>query len=324
VPLRLCALLLACAAVGCGVSQAEYNTRVTEVEKCQAELGQTQNQLGASHAREDQLRKEREEREDEIARLRHDAQKLAGNLQATQTEMEALRRVHAQAEQRNELYRTLVARLRDAIGAGTLAVEVRKGKMLVKLGDAILFDPGQATLKPDGQRALRQVAQALKEIPERDFLVAGHTDNRPIKNSPYASNWDLSTARAVTVVRFLQSEGVDPRRLAAAGYSEFDELADNDTDAGRAANRRIEVVVMPRIDELPQIDVNDAHAPPTTTPTTTTAPSTTTTAPPTTTTAPPTTTTAPSTKTAPPLAAPAAAPAAPATSSPPPPTKPTP
>jgi chemotaxis protein MotB len=261
VSLRLCALVLSCVA-GCGVSQAEYNVRVTEVEKCQAELGQTQNQLGASHAREDQLKKEREERDDEIAHLHADAAKLANNLQATQHEMETLRRVHAQAEQRNELYRTLVARLRDAIGAGTLAVEVRKGKMLVKLGDAILFDPGQAILKSDGQRALRQVAQALKEIPDRDFLVAGHTDNRPIKNSPYASNWDLSTARAVTVVRFLQGEGVDPRRLAAAGYSEFDALADNDTPESRALNRRIEVVVLPRIDELPQIDISEPQATP--------------------------------------------------------------
>ena len=260
--------MLSCVA-GCGVSQAEYNVRVTEVEKCQAELGQTQNQLGASHAREDQLKKEREERDDEIAHLHADAAKLATNLQATQNEMESLRRVHAQAEQRNELYRTLVARLRDAIGAGTLAVEVRKGKMLVKLGDAILFDPGQAVLKSDGQRALREVAQALKEIPDRDFLVAGHTDNRPIKNSPYASNWDLSTARAVTVVRFLQGEGVDPRRLAAAGYSEFDALADNDTPESRALNRRIEVVVLPRIDELPQIDINEPQA---TTPPATDAP----------------------------------------------------
>lgn len=266
--LRLCALVLSCVA-GCGVSQAEYNVRVTEVEKCQAELGQTQNQLGASHAREDQLKKEREKSDDEIAHLHADAAKLATNLQATQNEMQALRRVHAQAEQRNELYRTLVARLRDAIGAGTLAVEVRKGKMLVKLGDAILFDPGQALLKSDGQRALRQVAQALKEIPDRDFLVAGHTDNRPIKNSPYASNWDLSTARAVTVVRFLQGEGVDPRRLAAAGYSEFDALADNDTPDSRALNRRIEVVVLPRIDELPQIDISEPQA---TTPPATDAP----------------------------------------------------
>ena len=276
-------------AAGCGVSQSEYNIRVTEVEKCQAELAQTQNQLGASHAHEDQLRKERDERDDQSAQLHSDAAKLATNLQATEHEMEALRRAHAQAEQRNELYRTLVARLRDAIGAGTLAVEVRKGKMLVKLGDAILFDPGQATLKPDGQRALRQVAQALKEIPERDFLVAGHTDNRPIKSSPYASNWELSTARAVTVVRFLQSEGVDPRHLAAAGYSEFDEVADNDSPEQRAQNRRIEVVVMPRIDELPQIDISEPQA-----------------------------------ATPAPAPAPADAPAAGATSSPPPPAAPTP
>ncbi|HEY1585601.1 MAG TPA: hypothetical protein VGH63_07925, partial [Polyangia bacterium] len=79
--LRLCALVLSCVA-GCGVSQAEYNVRITEVEKCQAELGQTQNQLGASHAREDQLKKEREERDDEIAHLHADAAKLATNLQA--------------------------------------------------------------------------------------------------------------------------------------------------------------------------------------------------------------------------------------------------
>ena len=277
------------------MSQTEYNARVTEVERCQAELGQTQNQLGAAQAHVEQLRKEREERDDAIEQLRADAAKLATNLQATEREMEALRRAHALTEQRNELYRTLVARLRDAIGAGTLAVEVRKGKMLVKLGDAILFDPGQAILKLDGQRALRQVAQALKEIPDRDFLVAGHTDNRPIKSSPYASNWDLSTARAVTVVRFLQGEGVDPRRLAAAGYSEFDASADTDSDAGRARNRRIEVVVMPRIDELPQIDISEPQAAP--------PPAATTTTPPT---------------------PPGDAPPAPATSSPPPPAPPTP
>jgi chemotaxis protein MotB len=255
VSLQLSAALAFCVA-GCGVSQAEYNIRVTELEKCQAELGHTQNQLGVAHARNDQARKELDEKEDEIARLKADAAKLAGNLQATEREMEALRKARAQAEQRNELYRTLVSRLRDAIGAGTLAVEVRKGKMLVKLGDAILFDPGQAALKSDGQKALQQVAQALKEIGERDFLVAGHTDNKPIKNSPYASNWELSTARAVTVVRFLQAEGVDPRRLAAAGYSEFDALEDNTSPDKRALNRRIEIVVMPRIDELPSIDIS--------------------------------------------------------------------
>jgi chemotaxis protein MotB len=248
---------------GCGVSQAEYNARLTDVEKCQAELGHSQVELGAAQARLEDKRHDLEQRDETITKLEADARSLARNLTATQREMETLRKVHAMSEQRNEVYRTLVTRLRDAIGAGTLAVEVRKGKMLVKLGDAILFDPGQATLKISGQIALARVAQALKEIPDRDFLVAGHTDNRPIKNSPYLSNWELSTARAVTVVRFLQSEGLDPRHLAAAGYSEFDGVADNESPDTRAQNRRIEVVVMPRIDELPQIDVSEpVQAPP--------------------------------------------------------------
>jgi len=261
VSLRLSVLVLASVA-GCGVSQAEYNARLTDVEKCQAELGHTQVELGAAQARLEDKRHDVEQRDETITKMEADARSLARNLTATEREMEALRKAHAQSEQRNEVYRTLVTRLRDAIGAGQLAVEVRKGKMLVKLGDAILFDPGQATLKLSGQIALAKVAQALKDIPDRDFLVAGHTDNRPIRNSPYLSNWELSTARAVTVVRFLQSEGLDPRHLAAAGYSEFDAVTNNDTNESRAQNRRIEVVVMPRIDELPGIDISEPAATP--------------------------------------------------------------
>ena len=256
--LRLSVLVLASVA-GCGVSQAEYNARLTDVEKCQAELGHTQVELGAAQARLEDKRHDVEQRDETITKMEADARSLARNLTATEREMEALRKAHAQSEQRNEVYRTLVTRLRDAIGAGQLAVEVRKGKML---GDTILFDPGQATLKLSGQIALAKVAQALKDIPDRDFLVAGHTDNRPIRNSPYLSNWELSTARAVTVVRFLQSEGLDPRHLAAAGYSEFDAVTNNDTNESRAQNRRIEVVVMPRIDELPGIDISEPAATP--------------------------------------------------------------
>jgi chemotaxis protein MotB len=244
----------------CGITQAEYNARLTDLERCQADLSHSQVELGAAQARLDDKTHDLEKRDEEITRLEGDARNLAKNLSATEREMEALRKAHAQSEQRTELYRTLLTRLKEAIGAGTLQVEVRKGKMLVKLGDEILFDPGQATLKTAGQQALRQVAQALKEIADRDFLVAGHTDNRPIKSSPFASNWDLSTARAVTVVRFLQAEGIDPRHLAAAGYSEFDGVDDNATAEARARTRRIEIQVMPRIDELPAIDASEPAA----------------------------------------------------------------
>src|SRR5258708_30195463 len=100
----------------------------------------------------------------------------------------------------------LLGRLKAMISDGKLAVEIRKGKMIVKLSDRILFDVGQTDLKPDGQEALRQVATALREIPDRDFLVAGHTDNAvPRRHGKYASNWELSTARAVEVVKFMQA-----------------------------------------------------------------------------------------------------------------------
>jgi chemotaxis protein MotB len=257
------------AGVGCGVSQELYNARTTELDRCQSELSRTRTQMTGTHAKNDQLVAEAVTLRDRVSNLENERTKLATNLQATQKEMDELRRTHAQAEQRSELYRTLVSKLRGMIDAKTLDVDIRKGKMVVKLGDQILFDPGKAELKPAGAAALRQVASVLREIPDRDFLVAGHTDNRPIKQSTYHSNWELSTARAVTVVQFLQAEGVDPRRLAAAGFSEFDPLADNSANETRALNRRIEVVVMPNIEELPSIDTTlnpPAEAPAQTTP----------------------------------------------------------
>jgi chemotaxis protein MotB len=251
---QLSSLLLVLA--GCGVSQAEYNARLTDVEKCQAELAHNQVELGAAHARMDDKRRDLEARDEQIGRLEADARALGRNLSATERELIALRKSRALAEQRAEIFRTLATRLREPVAAGTLAVDIRKGRMFVRVGEALLFEPGHAALKPEGQKALKQVAQALKEIPDRDFLVAGHTDNRSVKGS-FASNWDLSAARAVAVVRFLQAEGLDPRHLAAAGYSEFDAVASNESNDSRAHNRRIEVVVMPRVDELPAIDLTE-------------------------------------------------------------------
>jgi len=251
---RLLALVTTAAGVGCGVSQELYNARTTELDRCQSALARTRTQVSSTREKSDELAAEATALRDRIATLEGDRSKLASNLSATQKEMDELRRAHSQAEQRSELYRTLVTKLRSMIEAQTLNVEIRKGKMVVKVGDQILFDPGRAELKSAGAVAMRQLAAVLREIPDRDFLVAGHTDNRPIRASTYRSNWELSTARAVTVVQFLQTEGVDPRRLAAAGYSEFDPLSDNNVSDTRALNRRIEVVVMPKIEELPSID----------------------------------------------------------------------
>jgi chemotaxis protein MotB len=174
--------------VGCGVSQELYNARTTELDRCQSELQRSRTEVATARTKNDDLATEATGLRDRITTLETERFKLASNLQATKKEMDELRRAHAQAEQRSELYRSLVSKLREMIDAKTLGVEIRKGRMVVKLEDQILFDPGKALLKPAGETALRQLAAVLREIPDRDFLVAGHTDNRPIKESTYHSN----------------------------------------------------------------------------------------------------------------------------------------
>jgi chemotaxis protein MotB len=246
--------------LSCGVSQELYNQRTLEYDRCQSSLGRAQSDLVNVRKSRDELAESENSLRRENAKLEQDRQKLK-DLDTTRAELERLRRANEQAERRGEVYRQLLAKLRAMIDSKTLAVEIRKGKMLVKLSDEVLFDPGKAELKSSGQQALREVAAALREIPDRDFLVAGHTDNQPIKRSSFHSNWELSTARAVNVVRFLQQEGVDPRRLAAAGFSEFDPIADNEQSVERAKNRRIEIVVMPRLEELPPIPTEEPKPP---------------------------------------------------------------
>jgi chemotaxis protein MotB len=121
--------------------------------------------------------------------------------------------------------------------------------MVLCLSNEVLFDSGRSVLKPDGKRALAEVAAVLATIPSRRFQMAGHTDNEPIRLSPYKSNWDLSTARALEVTSFLITKGVDPHAVSAAGYGEFDPADANDTKNGKAHNRRTEISLQPNIDE---------------------------------------------------------------------------
>ena len=108
----------------------------------------------------------------------------------------------------------------------------------------MLFEPGSADLRSEGLVVLREVAAAIAPLPNR-VLIEGHTDDRPISTPLFPSNWELSTARATSVLRFLvDALGFDPRRIAAAGYGQERPVASNDTVEGRAANRRVEVAVL--------------------------------------------------------------------------------
>jgi chemotaxis protein MotB len=126
----------------------------------------------------------------------------------------------------------------------------RRGLVVRVLTDQLLFASGQATLQPAGFPLLTEVAQLLNVDQSHPITVEGHTDNVPISSSEYPSNWELSTDRATTVVRYLISKGVNRQRLGAVGYADLHPLASNATAAGRARNRRVEIVLQ-RINPVP-------------------------------------------------------------------------
>jgi chemotaxis protein MotB len=119
----------------------------------------------------------------------------------------------------------------------------RRGLVVRVLTDKILFNSGEANLDPAGLPLLDEVAQLLNLDRSNPITVEGHTDNVPTSGSQYPTNWELSTARATTVLRYMIARGLSPYRIGAAGYSDFHPLASNATAAGRATNRRVEIVI---------------------------------------------------------------------------------
>jgi chemotaxis protein MotB len=175
---------------------------------------------------------------------------LAKALAETKARLDELRRQQAAAEARAAQFRELTARLKKLVDAGQLKVAIRGGRMLLELPNDVLFDSGKTDLKDAGRRALAQVAEVLRTLPDRKFQVAGHTDNVKIQTPRFPSNWELSTARAVEVVKLLVESGMDPKNLSAAGFGEFAPVESNDTPDGRGKNRRIEIALVPNLDEL--------------------------------------------------------------------------
>ncbi len=137
--------------------------------------------------------------------------------------------------------------LKETSEEGLVQVLQRRNELVLRLSDGFLFESGNDSLEERARKIISKLASELRERPLY-IRVEGHTDNRPIRNARYRSNWDLSTARATAVVARLASEGIAPERLSAAGYGEFHPVASNDTDEGRKQNRRVDLIVSLPID----------------------------------------------------------------------------
>jgi chemotaxis protein MotB len=233
------ALLLA--AAGC-IPKDKYDAALKDANDAHASLADKQKKLDADAA--------------QIMQLQNDLSACTGKpvppdrSAELSAELDELRKQKAAAEARAALFNEFVAKFKKMIDAGKVRISVRRGRIVLSLHNDVLFDEGKTELKPDGKQALTEIGQTLKTVSGRLFQVAGHTDNLPIKNKDFASNWELSTARAVVVVKFLAAQGVSSAALSAAGYGEFDPVASNADPASRSKNRRIEISLVPNIEEL--------------------------------------------------------------------------
>jgi len=250
---------------GCGIDEEVHNAALKDRDAQKQKLAETQTALDkekAAHkadvdtrdARVLVLTKKLESLGQDVSRLTNEAGSKDAELETAKKRMEELRKAQAQAEARAAQFRKLVTQFKTLTDAGKLQVEIRENRMIVRLGDKILFDPGKTDLKPEGKDALKQVTEVLKGLQNRNFQIAGHTDNAPMKSAKFRSNWDLSTARAVEVLNFMISAGMEPKRVSAAGYAETSPVAANDTPDNKAKNRRIEITLVPNLDDLPPID----------------------------------------------------------------------
>ncbi|MDD4953582.1 MAG: flagellar motor protein MotB [Candidatus Omnitrophica bacterium] len=176
------------------------------------------------------------------------------------SDIQKIEELSSQLEELRKTKGTLEDRLAQEIVDKQVKLDMmEKGLVITVVGD-LLFDSGKAKIRSEAEPLLDKVALILKEnVPQYNVGIEGHTDNVPIHYSGWKSNWELSSARALSVLHYLTSEkGISPERLSAIGYGEFRPVASNDTKEDRQLNRRVEIVIMPqvtKVKETPRLEI---------------------------------------------------------------------
>lgn len=254
-------LVLLVPLAGC-VSQKAFESKSMEAQTLKQQYDEQQGQMKAleqkfaeTRAAADAAEKEKTELESSLAHsdaerraLRKRVDELSELNQELSRSTEKLAAAKEALEKKSSEYENLARSLKEEIKTGKIELSELKGRMVVKMKDKILFSSGSTRLNKEGQEALEKVAQALKDVQGKLIRVEGHTDNVPVPadaKTEFDSNWELSTTRALVVVKLLQEQGVPPTMLSALGYGEYQPIASNQTAEGRSLNRRIEIVLAP-------------------------------------------------------------------------------
>lgn len=267
---------------GCLVGEGKYLKKVEEADNLSKELAALQEKYTALSSENEGLKGALAKLKDEAAGLARDKEKLTADNRELQQVLQAksdslsqniveLRQKVSQLEAENarlkadiastqkakeeqvrevsKTYEDLLDKMKGEIAQGQVTISELKGKLTVNMVDAILFDSGKAEVKPAGMDILQKVVEILKDVKDKAIRIEGHTDNVQIVGNlakRFPTNWELSSARAINVTRFLQSRGIDPAVLSAVAYGEYHPVAPNDTDEGKAKNRRIEIILVPK------------------------------------------------------------------------------
>jgi chemotaxis protein MotB len=260
--------------LGCGYSEDEWQAQLGKYGQLHKRHQQEQNAHEATRAALAETKQKVGQLEEQLVKMGVNLDELNAALQQSGTEKEklaasinelnrALEEYKARAAQLEKIrarFELLRAKLKKLTDLG-LKVEIRRNRMVIRLPGDVLFASGQSKLRDEGIKVLETVAEVIRNDPQlnkRYFQVAGHTDDKPLKGGAFKDNWGLSVMRAREVLVWLISPmdtkegggGLDATRLHAAGYGETDPIASNASDAGRQQNRRVELVLMPDVEEM--------------------------------------------------------------------------
>ncbi len=257
---------------GCGHSEEEWQAQLdkynqlasaqqaekAEHAKTQEELERTKQAVQALKAQLQKMGMNLDEVTSEAQKAGTEKEQLAQSLEELKAALEEYKQRAAQLEKIKARYDELSKKLQKLTDLG-LKVEIRHNRMVIRLPGDVLYASGSDKLQTKGEEVVGAVADVIRKdetLRKRYFEVAGHTDDRPLKGGRFGDNWGLSAMRGRTVLLFLIGDpkdgggGLDPVRLHAAGYGDIDPVASNDTPEGREQNRRVELVLMPDVEEM--------------------------------------------------------------------------
>lgn len=218
------------------------------------QIDSVNQELSATNAALAKTKEENSKLQENLVSTVKDRGQLKTSLDEMKKAMEEMRQRQAEQKQRLQEFEDLTTRFKKLTDSGTLSIQFVDGKMVVSLGSDVLFPSGSAKLSAAGLEALKEVTNQLKAIPGKRYQVEGHTDNLRIATATFPSNWELASSRAINVTRFMIEAGMPPERVSAASFGDTSPRQSNDTAEGRAANRRIAIVVVPDLSTLPGYD----------------------------------------------------------------------